>query len=142
MNQNIRPIAAARAPRERCPPAGPPTPTEMVRGGRSASVVDDERHHQVDLVLGDLVVLDVHALLLDPGAADIPEGLRRAGDPLLDGVLEALRGGGADLRDTGDGHSVLSFTCGSPHWSGHLTAVDLHPSHEDQAMAGVFFRVR
>ena len=38
---------------------------------RSPSVVEDERHHHVDLVLGDVAVADVDPLLLDPGAADV-----------------------------------------------------------------------
>ena len=37
-----------------------------------ASVVEDERHHQVYLVIDDLVVLDVDPLFLDPCAADVP----------------------------------------------------------------------
>ena len=39
-------------------------------------VVDDEGHHQVDLVLGDLAVAHPHLLLLDPRAAHVAQRLR------------------------------------------------------------------
>jgi hypothetical protein len=57
----------------------------------SLSVVEDERRHEVDLILGDLAVFDVDPLLLDPGAADVAERLGRPGDALLDAVVEAPR---------------------------------------------------
>src|SRR5688572_13209224 len=77
------------------------------------SVVEDERDHEVDLVLGDPVARDLDTLILEPRRLDVAKGLRGAGHAPLDGVLEALRRGGADLGDTGDGHGWSSW-CGTP----------------------------
>ena len=54
-------------------------------------VVDDEGHHHVDLVIHNLSLFTPHVLFLDPGAANMPDGLRRPSQPLCNGVLEALR---------------------------------------------------
>src|SRR4051794_36215964 len=54
--------------------------TSSATEGPTRSVVEDERHHHVDLVLGDVPVADVDALLLDPGTANIAQRLGRAGD--------------------------------------------------------------
>jgi len=69
----------------------------------TALVVD----HHVDLILGNLAVVTAHVLFLDPGAADIVERLLGSGEALLDGVLEAFRRRGTDLRHLGDRHSDL-----------------------------------
>src|SRR5258706_7113443 len=71
------------------------------------SVVEDEGHQQVDLVLDDPAVPDVDALLLDPCAGHVAEGLGGAGDALVDGVVETFGGRRADLGDSGNGHADL-----------------------------------
>src|SRR6187402_2353740 len=43
-------------------------------------------------------------LFLDPRAAHVTQRLHRACEALLDRVLEALRGRGAELGHLGDGH--------------------------------------
>src|SRR3989304_8603941 len=78
------------------------------------SVVEDEGHQQVHLVLADPVVLDLDALFLDPRALDVAQRLRRPGDPLGAGILETVRRSGTDLRDPGDCHArllVLRLAC-------------------------------
>src|SRR6187551_1077879 len=104
---NARPRATAAV--DLPEPARPMTAMRLGRATRS--VVEDERHHHVDLVLGDVPVADVDPLLLDPGAADVAKRLGRPGDARLDGVLEALRRHGTDLSDSCDSHGVASSGC-------------------------------
>src|SRR5215471_1581850 len=54
--------------------------------------LEDERHLHVHAILDDLSTVDLQLLLLDPDALDVLQGLAGAGDPDVDGVLEALRG--------------------------------------------------
>ena len=76
-----------------------PTQTQPMSHNHCAEVlvVEDEGDEHVHLVRHDLVVLDRHFLLLDPGAPEIAERLGGAGDALIDGVLEALARGGRDF---------------------------------------------
>src|SRR4029450_3159445 len=69
-----------------------------------ALVVEDEGNHQVDAVADDRVVLHIDLLLLDPGAFDVAERPASSLDTDPDGILEALLGRAADLRDARDGH--------------------------------------
>src|SRR4051794_29123140 len=71
------------------------------------SALEDEGHLHVDLVLGDLAVLELDALVLDPGRGDAAQGLGGALQALTDGVLEALRRGGGDFAHACDGHGSL-----------------------------------
>src|SRR3990172_9030669 len=78
----------------------------------AASVLQDEGQLHGDAVLGDLPLLDVGLLLdhVEPG--DPSKRLVRPLEPLLHGVLPALRGRGGDLRDARDGHGGLLFALG------------------------------
>src|SRR5687768_12652152 len=67
--------------------------------GPVALPLEHERDQHVDLVARGLAVADLDALLLHPGRGDVAQRLARAGDAHLDGVLEALVGPRADLRD-------------------------------------------
>ena len=58
------------------------------------SLFQDERDRQVNLVAGDVAILDQHVLVLDPSTLDVPEGAGGTLDGLVNGVLEALIGGG------------------------------------------------
>jgi hypothetical protein len=64
-------------------------------------VVEHKGHHHVDLILGDLAVVHTHVLLLDPGSADVADGLAGAREAEVNGVLEALGGRGTDFGDFG-----------------------------------------
>src|SRR5688572_5030033 len=80
--------------------------------GRSPSenqlIIEDEGHHHVHLVLGDTAVgLTADLMLFDPGAPDVSKRLGGPGEAQLDGVLEALRRGRADLGHLGYWHRVL-----------------------------------
>src|SRR5690349_8070517 len=91
-----------------------------------ASVVEHEGDEQVDLVGHDPAVLDVDALLLDPGATDVAQGLVGALDAGAHRVLEALVGTGADLGDAGDGcHDGSSCRFGV--WTSTVPRIALHP---------------
>src|ERR1700693_3663945 len=87
-------------------PTGGPPPRAV-----RTSVFEDERHLHVHPILRDLSALDLHFLLLDPGALDVLQSLVRARDPDAKGVFEALRARGRDLRDLCDCHSLLA-----PFW--------------------------
>jgi|GEM_PF-2680342 len=93
----------------------PTSPMMSVRGnstaGRRALIFEDERHLHVHPELRDLPALDLHLLLLDPGALDVLQSHFRARDPDAKGVFEALRGRGRDLRDFCDCHSLLAPLC-------------------------------
>src|SRR5690606_2707390 len=73
----------------------------------TASALEDECHHHVDLILDDLPALDAYLLLLDPGALDVTQRLVGTGESLSDRVLEARGRCGADLRYLCDGHAYL-----------------------------------
>src|SRR5687768_11556172 len=66
--------------------------------GRPPLVVQDKGQQHVDLVLYDLARFQSDLLLLDPRAANIPNGLVRAGEARLDRVFKTLRRRRADLR--------------------------------------------
>src|SRR4051812_3543346 len=70
------------------------------------SALEDEGHLHVDLVLGDLAVLELDPLVLDPGRGDAAQGLGGALEALPNGVLEALRRGGGDLAHARNGHGT------------------------------------
>ena len=61
-------------------------------------IVENERDQHVHLILDDLVFSKAHVLFLDPHAADVPQGFRCAREPLLNSILEALRGRRAEFR--------------------------------------------
>src|SRR5262245_37823373 len=53
-------------------------------------VVDDERHHHVDLIILDFPLLAPDVLLFDPRTADVPQRLASPVEALLDCIFEAL----------------------------------------------------
>ena len=63
-------------------------------------VLEHERHQDIHLIAGDLVIGDDDALLLDPGTADTSKGLDRSGYRHVHSVLERLLAGRADLGDS------------------------------------------
>ena len=68
------------------------------------SVVQDERDQHVHPIADDPAVLDIDGLFLDPGALDVAKRPVGAIDALVDGILEAALGTGADLGHARDGH--------------------------------------
>jgi hypothetical protein len=54
------------------------------------SLFEAEGDCQVDLVAGDVAVLDQHVLVLDSGTLYIAQSLRSAFDGHVDRILEAL----------------------------------------------------
>src|SRR5690606_15856652 len=96
---------------------------------RAGSVVQDERHHRIDLVLDDLAAIDTNLLLLDPGAADVTQRFRCACDAVVDGILEALPGRRTDLGDASDCH-VMSLRSG---WSCFFLVADAAPEYTTPA---------
>src|SRR5688572_512106 len=103
-----RPTARrTRRPLPISPLTSPPTRTAAretrCTTARTLLVLEHERDEHVDLVAHRLAVLDLDALLLDPGRGDVAHRLVHARDPDLDRLLEAAAGAGADLdhpRDT------------------------------------------
>src|SRR6187455_2476728 len=71
-------------------------------------VVEDERDHQVHLVLDDLAFLTAHPVLFHPCTLDVPQGFPRARNPLLDRVFETLGRRRADLTDLRNSHRLFS----------------------------------
>ena len=57
-------------------------------------LLEDEGDHQVDLIVGDLVVVDVDRLLLDPSRFDGAKVSAARAIPWAIAVLEALVGRG------------------------------------------------
>src|SRR6185436_2741065 len=72
----------------------------------ACSIVEQERHEHVHLILTDLSVLDPYRLLLDPGALDVADRLVRPHDTALDRIFEAGVRGRGDFRYFGNVHSV------------------------------------
>jgi len=59
--------------------------------------IQDKRDFQVHPVAHDLAVLHHNLLLFDPSAFDVLDRFRRGLDSLIDGILEACCGFGADF---------------------------------------------
>ncbi len=104
-----RPPCAATAAAKRTPLGVLARPGSARAGPGLAhnSVVQNEGHEHVHLVLGDRASVQANVLLLDPGALDVPQGLVRALEAGLDRVLEARGRRRADLGHTCDWHVVL-----------------------------------
>src|SRR5918998_755910 len=81
------------------------------------TTLQNERDLEVDLVAGDVAVLDQHVLVLDPGALYAAQGRGSAADGLLDGILEACLRRRAQFRDAGYRH-MHSFRISIP-WSSY-----------------------
>src|SRR5688572_33495142 len=77
------------------------------------SILEDECHLHVHAILGDLPLLDLRLLLLDPGALDVSQGLVSTLYPNANGVIEALGGCRPDLGDFCDCH-VTEIWSASP----------------------------
>ena len=60
-------------------------------------VVDDEGHHQVDLVFRDGTIFDADLLFFDLGATYVAQRLVCSGDAVDGGILKALGRDGADF---------------------------------------------
>ena len=87
----VRPALSAdlhRAPS--CQVASLDPGPNLAQGHAPRVLLEDEGDHQVDLIVGDLVVVYVDRLLLDPSRFDVAQGLRRPFDSLGNRVLEAL----------------------------------------------------
>src|SRR5882672_10652994 len=69
-----------------------------------ALVLQHEGQLQDHAIADDLALVDHDRLLLHPGAPDLIDGRGRALDADLHGLVEALRGLGADLGDLGYGY--------------------------------------
>jgi hypothetical protein len=74
--------------RSSCPasPRGPRALDGLV--GRRSRFVEDECDQEVDAKFGHVAVLNRDLLLLDPSAANVPQGLIGACDSAPDGIFE------------------------------------------------------
>jgi len=65
----------------------------------AALVIQHKGDGQVHLILDNLLAIEAHLLFLHPRAANIAQPLDRPGQTLLDGILKAPSGSGADFLD-------------------------------------------
>jgi hypothetical protein len=84
-----------------------PRPGGVTSGAASlGAVLQQEGHSQVDLVAGYVAVLDQDVHVLDPRPLHTPKRLGGTGDCLVDGVLEARLGRGAQLGDSRNAQAI------------------------------------
>jgi hypothetical protein len=69
----------------------------------------NEGYGHVDLLSGNIAVLDHDVHVLDPDALDVAEGAGGPLDALVDGVLEALLRGGTQLGNMSYSHKYYFF---------------------------------
>jgi hypothetical protein len=124
-------------------------PVDSRRTPRTSSCLQHKGDLQDDLVGYNLVVTNCNFLFLDPCTLNLTKGLRRSGDTLNNGILEALIGCGADLHDARNRHDDTPCQVNLPRLAAStpyqieyavLALIDAMPRHLQQMSPEVAYQ--